>query len=148
MKPETTRKRLLLLADFLEKLPPEKAAHFNMHTWFELGRELDNGELFEGTFEQLCKKKKLGDCGTSACALGWGTQVPELNKAGLTIKAVDEDADAVIDKVFGDGADLDLADGEFSHNELFHDTKIKTPKEWATRCRAWVAKNLPWAIPK
>lgn len=131
----TTRKRLLLLADFLEKLPPEKAKHFDMRTWFKLSQYRE----FDGTFEQLCRTKKLGDCGTAACALGWGTQVPALKKAGLTVKAINRDVSGVIEKVFGDLYAIDIAYSD----RLFFATEIKTPKKWAKHCRDWVKEYLP-----
>lgn len=55
-------RRLLVLAEFLEtKVPIEK---FNLDTWA-------SGELDE--------------CGTTACACGWATTIPEFAAAGLTL---------------------------------------------------------------
>ncbi len=56
--------RLLLLADFLDKLPPER---FRFATWV--------GDTWGG-------KPDLS-CGTTACALGWATTIPEFREAGL-----------------------------------------------------------------
>lgn len=61
------RRRLLVLADFLER-----------------------GDLREGKFamshwsvNNKLGVPKLGDCGTAACALGWATMIPSFRRAGL-----------------------------------------------------------------
>lgn len=59
-------RRLLLLADFLAKLPPER---FDYEVW--VGRDW--------------KGAKDLHCGTTACALGWATAVPELQALGLKL---------------------------------------------------------------
>jgi hypothetical protein len=60
-------RRLLLLADFLEKLPRKR---FNYNTWV--------GDSWEGA-------KDLS-CGTTACALGWAATIPILRRAGLELR--------------------------------------------------------------
>lgn len=56
------KERLLRLADFLEKdIPREK---FNLDVWC-------SGEWYE--------------CGTTACACGWATQIPEFAEAGFKL---------------------------------------------------------------
>lgn len=59
-------RRLLVLAEFLEKLPPER---FDYGTWV--------GRNWAGA-------KDLS-CGTRACALGWATTIPEFQEAGLCL---------------------------------------------------------------
>lgn len=59
-------RRLLKLADFLEKLPKER---FNFSSWV--------GDDWEGA-------KDLS-CGTTACALGWATAMPEFHRLGLKL---------------------------------------------------------------
>lgn len=59
-------KRLLKLAEFLERLPRKR---FNYATWV--------GDDWEG-------KPNLS-CGTAACALGWATTIPSLRRAGLRL---------------------------------------------------------------
>lgn len=61
-----SKNRLLKLADFLEKLPPER---FNYAHWVGLDWKGDPNL----------------SCGTTACALGWATTIPSLQKAGLTL---------------------------------------------------------------
>ncbi len=63
---QESRRRLLVLADFLETLPPER---------FDYGRWA--GESWKG-------KPDLS-CGTTACALGWATTIPEFRKLGLRL---------------------------------------------------------------
>lgn len=60
------KRRLLSLAEFLDKLPPER---------FYFGRWV--GISWQG-------KSDLS-CGTTACAFGWGTTIPALRKAGLRL---------------------------------------------------------------
>lgn len=62
----THAERLMMLASFLEKLPPER---FNFRVW--------------GT------KTKLDDCGTVACAFGWATQIPAFAEMGLCLTRID-----------------------------------------------------------
>lgn len=63
------KERLLLLADFLEKMPEER---FDYVSWVGYG--------WQG-------KPDLS-CGTTACALGWATTIPELRDAGLRLVKV------------------------------------------------------------
>ena len=60
--------RLLKLADFLAQLPPDR---FNFATWVG-DTEWQQGLLAQG-------------CGTTACALGWATAIPEFAELGLVI---------------------------------------------------------------
>ena len=60
--------RLLLLADFLEKLPPERVDY---HRWVGAG----------------WKGHQDLSCGTSACALGWAATMPEFQALGLRIRS-------------------------------------------------------------
>lgn len=63
-------KRLLKLADFLDKLPPKR---FNYCKWV--------GDDWRGA-------KDLS-CGTTACALGWATTIPQFRKLGLFLRPED-----------------------------------------------------------
>lgn len=58
-------RRLLKLARFLERLPPKR---FNYNTYV--------GADWKGD-------AKL--CGTTACAIGWATTIPEFRKLGLRL---------------------------------------------------------------
>lgn len=58
------KNRLLLLASFLENLPEGR---FNYGHW--VGKDWQGKQDFS--------------CGTTACALGWATAIPELADAGL-----------------------------------------------------------------
>lgn len=60
------KERLLKLAAFLETVPPER---FDYNTWA--------GEDWQG-------KPDLS-CGTTACAFGWATAIPEFAAAGLKL---------------------------------------------------------------
>jgi hypothetical protein len=65
--PRVFRRRLLLLCTFLEKLPPSK--RFSYRKWV--------GDDWQGLPDL--------SCGTSACALGWGTVIPSFRKLGLRL---------------------------------------------------------------
>jgi hypothetical protein len=67
-------RRLLVLADFLEKLPEER---FNYARWV--------GSSWAG-------KPDLS-CGTTACALGWAGTIKEFNSLGLEIVSLGLDPD-------------------------------------------------------
>ena len=47
---------------------PQVKEHFNYNTWYK----------HRGTSHTHTESNPLGLCGTSGCALGWGTTVPEL----------------------------------------------------------------------
>lgn len=66
MNKATSKRRLLILADFLEKLPRKR---FDLSSWV--------GNEWEG-------KADLS-CGTSACAMGWATTIPQFRKLGLRL---------------------------------------------------------------
>jgi hypothetical protein len=61
------KRRLLKLADFLDKLPRKR---FDYSYWV--------GNDWQG-------KENLS-CGTTACALGWSTTIPSFRKLGLRLK--------------------------------------------------------------
>ncbi len=67
------RERLERLAGFLEGLPPEK---------LDMGRWAGGACLDPRSREQ-------GGCGTTACALGWATTIPEFQAAGLKLRERD-----------------------------------------------------------
>jgi len=59
------RRRLTILADWLEAHAEEIAPKFRMAQWFGRGDP--------------------HDCGTAACAAGWATRIPELQADGLYV---------------------------------------------------------------
>jgi hypothetical protein len=63
-KDEVYKGRLLLLADFLEKLEPER---FYFNSWV--------GKSWAGHADL--------SCGTTACGLGWASAMPEFQALGL-----------------------------------------------------------------
>lgn len=85
---EETKKKLLLLASFLDQLPPER---FDYMRWADWG-----GETYRG-------QPTVGTCGTQACALGWAAVVPGIARDNVylhpgtnTIKVFDRHLDALI----------------------------------------------------
>jgi len=70
------KRRLLALADLLQKLP---AKRFNYSSWV--------GDDWGG-------KSDLS-CGTTACAFGWATTMPSLRRLGLVLHKVHQDISEV-----------------------------------------------------
>ena len=71
MNTKIRQSRLTTLADYLEKLPPNRK--FNMRTW---GTHPHNA----GHTPQ-----EKNYCGTSACALGHAAMIPKFERLGLTM---------------------------------------------------------------
>jgi hypothetical protein len=148
---EINKKRILNLADFVEKLPRNR---FGFASWV--------GHNWGG-------KPDLS-CGTTACALGWATTMPEFSRLGLRLSKQigvyllnqpHEEADyrlpyiQAADKIFGlaeneaellfvPGPETDDYDEEIYYND--NDTKgetqlseAATPQQWAKHARAFVA---------
>jgi len=61
------KRRLLALADLLQKLPPKR---FDYSHWV--------GDNWKGSADL--------SCGTTACAFGWATTMPSLRRLGLMLK--------------------------------------------------------------
>lgn len=65
-------RRLEILADWLEKVPPER---FDLSCW-----------IVQPTPRDLLRGPSLDqNCGTVACALGWATACPAFRKIGLRL---------------------------------------------------------------
>lgn len=126
-------RRLLVLADFLEKLPPKR---FDMGNWV--------GHDWQGAADL--------SCGTTACMLGWATTIHQFRRLGLrlrrgagtnggyitltnTTRRADSSAVEVSNEIFA----LDYSE----HARLFyaHDTPntVITPKQGAELIRRFVA---------
>ena len=63
-----SKRRLLKLADFLDRLPPKR---FNYATW--VGGDWDGRQDLS--------------CGTTACALGWACTIPAFRRLGLRLSS-------------------------------------------------------------
>ena len=86
------RKRLLVLADFLEKVvkPTLNGRKFNMKTWGHSGRIAQRVRgflgvgvvrvVYEGPPERF---EQTAECGFVGCAAGWAYYCPALAKAGI-----------------------------------------------------------------
>jgi len=73
-------RRLRLLSYYLKSVPEE---HFNLCSWINLS----TGRLVNGQLKVIAKN-------TTACAIGWATQIPEFIKEGFKLDH------AVINKIF------------------------------------------------
>lgn len=85
--PALTMHRLTVLRNYLrDKVPADR---FNLSTWV-------------GTNSAPWKGADDLSCGTVACAVGWGTTIPEFQKAGLKLVRRDPD-DGVVGAIrYGD----------------------------------------------
>jgi hypothetical protein len=133
----TAKRRLLKLADFLDKLPPER---FDFGTW---------GDVRDGKSGQdALEEAEL--CGTTACALGWAPALPFAKKLGIKLQVSETQfgksfatftkngrrisPDRVAKVLFGIGGD--------AMSYIFHNSVLNgdgTAQEVATGIRAFVA---------
>ena len=80
--------RLVKLAEHLVTVPAEL---FDLDSFVE-GESIDNQHLTKAKLKrdttQTCTAKQLVDvnCGTTACALGWGATIPGFRRAGLSLE--------------------------------------------------------------
>jgi hypothetical protein len=126
MKKETTYKRLMKLADFLDTVPPK---HFDMEDYTR-GLWTDDGEF-------SAKRLTNHECGTSACALGWAATIPEFKKAGLTLAwGIPECRGAPLSPT----AKRFFGITEREADTLFYSHWNAGPKAAATRCRKVAAR--------
>lgn len=126
------RRRLATLIRFMEKLPASANKHWYMGHWFEHKGAAHHPQLAK---RRALTRRDLTLCGTSACALGWASVCPGLQKAGLSMTT----NGAV--KLNGRGGDhfelaarffgLEPGDASF----LFSSGALKTPKRWARAAR-------------
>lgn len=129
----TGNRRLLKLADFLEKLPSEK---FDISNWA-------SNEKFEADSWIAPNMSALEkDCGTVACALGWACIMPEFRRLGAyldegwnpAMKAGGVPEEEIFALNCGDGDD----DLFYSHD--YPETK-PGPKDVAKKIRKFVASR-------
>ena len=77
MKDYVYKKRLLALADFLNKLPEEK---FDYSSWFFSSEDI---EYDYETVNRVKNRALKNSCGTTGCALGWACAMPRFQRLGL-----------------------------------------------------------------
>lgn len=139
MLSKQTIRRLTVLCDFMEKLPPEAKEHFDMSDYFFTNHV--PGEGFSGRV----KTSELYQCGTQACALGWAATVPSFKRAGLYIDGYDEmvklDNKMVMCAATAAMEFFGLDSQQEGHVFGGGIGNIKTPKQWARMCRRFIAKN-------
>lgn len=79
-----SRRRLTVLAEFLDKLPEEV---FHISQWIEerklngIGIRVDS----KGNLGTGITVDEMNECGTTACALGWACTILSFKKAGLKL---------------------------------------------------------------
>lgn len=129
-----TRERLLKLCAFMESLPAEADQHFHMRTFIYHQGDHEHEIAVTPTVDQLLS------CGTTACALGWATTIPEFQALGLRFSKGAAHVEGEL-KVFPGIEDEEDDEGRSLWENLFeHYHRDATPKEWATRVRKLIAE--------
>lgn len=83
------RKRLLVLAEFLEKVvkPRLNGRKFNMNVWGRTQKVVNRVQDWYGTraiYDDVpAKFEQTAECGFVGCAAGWAYYCPQLVKAGV-----------------------------------------------------------------
>lgn len=137
-------KRLSKLADYMHNLPRSAEKHFKMHSYAS-----HEGE-HEHKFPHVISRRELNFCGTSACVLGWAATIPNFKRAGL---ALIYSYDDFILQLNGEQVGFGWRDDD-NISQLFPGLKcghaeylfggrarVRTPKQWAARCRKFIEKN-------
>ena len=134
-----TVRRLTKLADYLDSLPPKASNHFRMLHWFRHSGKDDHPFNANGI-----TKRDLNFCGTSACAIGWAGTLPYFRRAGLKVEPSGRTTVNGNSGILASWEVLDPFFGLTRHQSahLFGPyTRIKTPKQWAARCRKFLRDN-------
>lgn len=122
-------RRLNVLADFMDALPPASRKHFDMDDFLT--------HEGTGTHPWMAKDKlnldDLHTCGTSACAFGYACVVPSFRKAGLYI-----DGHGYYSINAYEFFDLHGDDGHYLFGAHLD---VKTPKQWVKRCRQFLREH-------
>jgi hypothetical protein len=121
---QTAMQRLTMLADYMDGLHPRWPDKFDMSVW----------------------RKERPFCGTRACALGWGTTMPEFRAMGLRLTTewprglvptyqgkTHWEALALFFDIAPKQAET-LFSGDLQQS-------VETPQEWATHCRTFIKLN-------
>ncbi|SRR5260221_4144024 len=104
-------RRLTKLADYMDGLPKEANEHFDMGS---------AGPL------KLSGKGDLLKCGTTACAMGWAATITSFRRAGWDS---------------GWGREERFFDVSSEGARYLFYSVVRTPKQWAKRCRRFLSKN-------
>lgn len=154
---QMNKARLLRLADFLAKLKESDSKEFDMGTWGRAEliqtQEAEPLEIDPASCGCKIEKKEVFECRTTACALGWATQIPSFQKAGLkmnwggTLTGVDDSVDGA--PSYKDMEDINEIGKQFfglTEDEtsfLFTGAgDHNTPKETAKAIRTLVKRGL------
>lgn len=140
------KKRLLILAEFLETKVPRR--RFSMITWAD------------GAFCGRPNEHEHHECKTTACAMGWACTLPVFKKAGLKlVETYPDPYDGKAPRILAlqdnydqhaaaEACGITYEQAIWLFGSEFTDGKYRdreTPKQVAKRIRAFVASN--GAIP-
>jgi len=119
---EEGNRRLLVLAAFLDELPPER---FDYTKW--VGRDWGGAEDLS--------------CGTVACALGWATTIPEFRELGLRLKLGANGSSGAV--TLGDSEYASYGTSIAAAQELFCLTSLQVNLLFVPSGRALYEKSTP-----
>lgn len=137
---ELARRRIGVLIDFMEELPPEKAAHFYMGSWVT---HHENSWTVDGQHgvkagEEI-KESSLVECGMAACAFGWAAMIPEFREAGLglSISRPGGIAAPTYNGQCAFDAACDFFDIDYHQAQALFESHLElaTPDQWAANAR-------------
>lgn len=138
---ELTKERLLLLCAYMESLPQEADEHFSMRRFAD-----HKNKGHKHVIPAAPKQSDLLTCGTSACALGWGATMPELQKLGLHFILREWGWSVEGHEEVFPGLDGDIEDERGTRWGLLFEgfNNDETPRQWAARARELIEE---WSQP-
>ena len=121
------KRKVETLAKYMDEMPRREWKHFDMR-WF-----VRKGNGFDG-------KSVLTGCGTTACALGFATQIPSFRRAGLRLNEGYMPAFLGSDGLEAAGAFFE-PDAWQAHHLFGLFGFIDTPKKWAKYAREFLEEQ-------
>jgi len=111
--------RLVKLAQHLATIPEQ---YFDLSTFAEgdvvQTDYIDKVGLKTDTFDQKCSARQLAEvnCGTTACALGWGATIPAFRRAGLSLVVnIESKYERTLYGIYKKSTDLSMLNGSVNY---------------------------------
>jgi hypothetical protein len=121
--------RLTMLANYMDGLHPRWPDKFDMGIW-------SKGRIV---------------CGTRACAIGWGVQMPEFRAMGLRLREEWNGIQPCFNGKTNWAALAEFFDMTERQTEIVFGPDLKddieTPQAWAAHCRLFISQNTPTSTP-
>lgn len=134
--------RLKLVAERLRRVSPP---NFRMSWWYKVAEPSDS-IVPHPDLEFIDSGTGKHICGTSACALGWATTIPELRRLGLRLRFVNEGYGAIV--VYGLQHDFAAARAIFGLTSeevlfLFSDSTLPAERGYLSKYQANYSRTEP-----